>query len=254
VSNYRQGEDQDEKSKGKKSISRKFPFLEYASQHLLHHADAAAKLVPQDKFLSFFPIQKWIKLNNLFEKFKNREYTENASLLYIFADKGFAALIRTLLKEDTEIHVLGERYRFPLFAALANGNKDCVAALLNLPSITFKGVDIAEGLNGKKDFKAYSYQTPLSWAAQAGRTGLVELLLQKNMNLDELDKAGRTPISLAAAKGHEAIVRLLLEKGADINICYISGLTPVSLAAKNGHEAIVRFLLGRGAVHFNDKF
>jgi ankyrin repeat protein len=247
VSDHRQSKDQNDKLAGREFIWNEFPFLEYASQHLLHHADAAASLVPQDKFLSSFLVHKWIKLNNLFEKFKNREYTENASLLYIFADKGFAALIRTLLKEKPKIHVLGERYRYPLFAALANGHKDCVAALLNLPSITFKGVDIAEGFNSRKDFKAYSYQTPLSWAAQTGHTGFVELLLQQNLFVDELDKEGRTPIFRAAKNGHEATVRLLIEKGAEVNNRDGSGSTLLSLALESGHEVMVRLLIEKGA-------
>lgn len=37
-------------------ISKRYLFLEYASQHVLYHANAAAEAVPQDEFLSHFPV------------------------------------------------------------------------------------------------------------------------------------------------------------------------------------------------------
>lgn len=90
----------------------------------------------------------------------------SASLVYILADKRCPELIRARLEEDSQIHVFGERYKYPLFTALANGHKDAVAALLNSSSRIYNGVDITEGLNHRKDLKEYENRTPLSWAAQ----------------------------------------------------------------------------------------
>jgi hypothetical protein len=148
-------------------ISNEYPFLEYASQHVLYHANAAAGAVPQDEFSSSFPMSHWIRVNNFFEKFKVHGYNSDTSLYYILADKGFPELIRTRLKKDTHIHVSGERYGFPLFAALANSDKDVVAAVLNSPSSACSEVD-TDGLNYRKDLKQHAKRTPLSWAAQEG--------------------------------------------------------------------------------------
>ncbi|KAL4756266.1 uncharacterized protein BDW70DRAFT_166334 [Aspergillus foveolatus] len=119
---------------GQMEIPRKYPFLEYATQHVLDHANTAAKSVPQDKFLSAFPVSDWVKASNLFEKFKIRRYSPEINLFYLLAEKGLSELISTRRKDDQNIHALGGRYRYPLFAALANCNRDAAAALLMAPS------------------------------------------------------------------------------------------------------------------------
>ncbi|GFG25977.1 ankyrin repeat and protein kinase domain-containing protein 1, partial [Aspergillus udagawae] len=228
-------------------ISNEYPFLEYASQHVLYHANAAAGAVPQDEFLSSFPKSYWISVNNLFEKFDIRLYSSDASLFYILADKGFPELIRARLKKDPHIHVPGERYGYPLFAALANGNKDVVAALLNSPSSVSNGVDITEGLNFRKDLKQYTYRTPLSWAAQEGRISIIKLLLQTETTVDDMDAKGRTPLSWASENGHEAVAELLIGNGADVNARDNKGWTPLLHALGNGHEAVAELVIGNGA-------
>ncbi|KAK4869494.1 hypothetical protein LT330_005876 [Penicillium expansum] len=241
-------------SKCRKEISNEYPFLQYVSQNILYHANAAAKAIPQEAFLSSFPILNWSKINNVFEKFDNRKYTLSASLIYILADKGFPELIRARLKEDSQIHVFGERYKYPLFAALANGNKDAVAALLNSSSSIYNGVDITEGLNHRKDLKEYESRTPLSWAAQGGRTGIVKLLLQTRLSDNDMDRGGRTPLSRASENGFEKVVILLINKGADVNTSDSDGWTPLQWASSNGHEAVARLLIDKGAdINTRDK-
>ncbi|KAH8656467.1 hypothetical protein BGZ61DRAFT_311573, partial [Ilyonectria robusta] len=228
-------------------ISKQFPFLEYASCHVLSHADIAARAISQDEFLTKFPTSDWITIINRFERYKARQYTPDASLHYILADKGFAELIRTRPKKHPCIYLPEERYKYPLFAALANGHKHAVAALFDLSSSFYNGVDIAEGLTCRKDFTGYKDRTPLSWAAQNGRTSIIELLLQGRITVTEADKGGRWPLSRASENGHEATVRLLLEKGADVNASDNNGRTPLYWASENGHEATARLLLEKGA-------
>ncbi|CAG8267859.1 unnamed protein product [Penicillium salamii] len=237
-------------SDNKNGILYKYPFLEYATQNILHHANAAAKAVSQDEFLSSFRLSDWINLSNLFEKFKNRRYTPTASLLYVLADGGFPALIRVGVKNDSRVNVLDERYKYPLFAALANGHKDAVAALLNSPSRICDGVDITEGLNHRKDLKDYMNRTPLSWASKNGRVGIVKLLLQIGDDCDQQDGFRQTPLSLASLNGHTTVVRLLIEKGVDLNAIDGTGVKPLEEALYNNHAATAELLLNEGA-HFN---
>ncbi|KAH6886899.1 hypothetical protein B0T10DRAFT_407385, partial [Thelonectria olida] len=85
----------------RRGISEKFPFLEYSTNHVLYHADAAAKNFPQDEFVKQFPLGSlptWINLRNLFEKFEIRRYTSDANFLYILADNNLARLIRMRLR------------------------------------------------------------------------------------------------------------------------------------------------------------
>jgi ankyrin repeat protein len=186
-------------------------------------------------------------LNNHFEKHKIREYTLAANLFYIFADKGYPNLIRTSLREDSQIHIRGERYHYPLFAALASGNKETITALLNSASSIMNDIDITEGLKNRKDLKGYKNRTPLSWAAQEGRLDITRYLLEIGLSINELDSGGRRGLSRASENGHEAVTTLLIEKGADINISDQSGLTALHYASKMGHEAVAKLLIEEGA-------
>lgn len=224
-----------------------YPFLQYATQNVFCHSNSASLTVPQSKFLSIFPVGLWRELHNRFERFKIRHYSSTVTLLYILADNGFSNLVRTKIPDDPQVEVQGERYRYPLFAALASGSKDTVAALLKMPSIIEDGVDIAEGLGFRKDLKSYESRTPLTWAAQEGRLGILKQLLKLGANVDTRDRKDRTPLSRAAGNGHQAVVKLLIESGADTNFCAIGGWTSLMAASSNGHEEVVEILIENGA-------
>jgi hypothetical protein len=202
---------------------RPFPFLEYACQHIFYHADTAAGSVPQDKFLSTFQISDWIYLHNCLEKFGSHYYRTSdgsaAWLNYILADQGRPNLIRTSLQHDPAIHQLcpTARYKYPIFAALAAGNKETVAALLNTPSYIYDGEDIMTGLKYRKDFKGYEHLTPLTWAAKEGRTSIVQLLLLQGEDPCEKDRKSRCPLFRALDHGHEAAAKLLINSGGHMN-------------------------------------
>ncbi|CAI7607136.1 unnamed protein product [Penicillium glandicola] len=235
------------KSDSRTEISTKYPFLEYASHNVLYHANAATRVVPQDDFLYSFHLTNWIGISNLFEKTKIREYTLNASLLYILADRGYPELIRTRLKKDPEIHVLGERYKYPLFAALAHGDKASFAALLNLSSSIHDGVDVTEGLDHRKDLVEYKNRTPISWAAENGRAGIVNILLQRGMAVNGVDPDGHSLLSLALKNGHDSVAMLLVNKGADVNTSDPNGWSPLLQALDKCHETIAMLLIDREA-------
>ncbi|EPS29038.1 hypothetical protein PDE_03984 [Penicillium oxalicum 114-2] len=234
-------------SKDLVKLRKVYPFLEYANQHILHHANVAATMYSQDDFLDSFPISNWTRIHNLFERRSTRKYSPGVNLFYILAVKGFSELIRTRLKNDQEIHVRGGQYRYPVFAALANNNKGAVAALLNSTSSVYDGVDITEGLTYMRDLQDYEDRTPLSWAAQSGRVGIVKLLLQTRTTVDEVDRGGRTPVSRASENGHEEVVRLLIDMKANVNASDKDEFTPLLYSLRNGHEAVAKLLIDNGA-------
>jgi ankyrin repeat protein len=244
---------------GRNAMAQKYSFLEYAGQQVLYHADAAASVVPQDGFLTQFFASGGTRVLNRLERFRARRYGPSATPLYVLADKGLGNLVRTQMKrEDPATDLPGERYRYPLFAALANGDKSAIAALLGVSSTVCDGVDITEGLNYRKDLGDYQGRTPLSWAAQEGRLGIVGLLIQGGADLDELDGEGCTPLRRALENGHEAVAQLLLDKGVDVNAHlkhgWRGGWTTLTWASETGHEAAVRLLIDRGAdVNLRDK-
>jgi ankyrin repeat protein/nucleoside phosphorylase len=230
-------------------ISKTYPFLEYASQHVLYHADAAAHAIPQLEFLRQLVPPAWLHLINIFEKFERRRYRLGADLFYILADRGYARLIRTWTQSDQIVHFRSslDRYRYPIFAALANGHKDAVAALLQSPSVICDGVDITEGLNFRKDLEDYETRTPLTWAAQKGREGIAKLLLEQGVGINEVDLKLRTALLRAIENGQEAMVRLLIDKGASLNETMRLVDSPLDTALRSGHEPIFRLLIDKGA-------
>ncbi|KAF9878178.1 hypothetical protein CkaCkLH20_04216 [Colletotrichum karsti] len=111
-------------------VSRRYPFLYYASQYSLYHADVAAEGIPQDKFLSGLVVTEWIRILNHFEKHSVRKYTTAASLLYILADKGCSKLIRTWLRDNPKTEIRGERYTLPFFAAVASDSEHIASEMV----------------------------------------------------------------------------------------------------------------------------
>jgi hypothetical protein len=180
------------------AILTTLPFLEYASQNILYHANIAAKKFRQEDFLSCFRLHNWIKIHNAFAKYRIRQYTENARLIYVLAHNGHSELVRMWPKKKRQCYAPGERYKYPLFAALANGNIETVAALLDVPSCVYQGEDFTEGLKIRKDFTGFKNRTPLSWAAQEGCEKIIQLLLRSGEDIDETDPAGHTPLLLAS--------------------------------------------------------
>jgi hypothetical protein len=78
----------------REAICSKFPFVEYAVQNVLRHADRAGQNgLDESDFLTIFPCQRWIVLNNTLEQYQIRRHTLQASLLYILAECNVAALI-----------------------------------------------------------------------------------------------------------------------------------------------------------------
>ncbi|KAK8102552.1 hypothetical protein PG984_015698 [Apiospora sp. TS-2023a] len=109
----------------------RFPFLRYAVDSILYHADRAEKLgVSQSEFLTKFHTAAWVKLNNSCEKYQARKYPAGARLLYILAEKNFSHLVTILPTGSSYLEMGQERYLCPLYAAMAMGSHDAAKVLL----------------------------------------------------------------------------------------------------------------------------
>ncbi|KAI0544071.1 hypothetical protein F4679DRAFT_577122 [Xylaria curta] len=267
----------DEAKELRQQISKKFPFLEYATQQVLYHTNIAAIGLSQHDFLDLFDLNAWIHLDNLFAKFGTHRHTLATSLPYILAENNFARLISGICWYDLQICNHEERYVYPLFAALAKGHREAVKALIrlraNLTPLSWaaekgylqvmqllieKGADIES-----RDRRDSSGWTPLLWAARNGNLEIVQLLIEHGANveskddynqtplsgahIDLKDKHTRTPILWAAEEGHQEIMQLLIENGANVDSKDRSDWTPLLCAAGRGHYEIVQLLIKNGA-------
>lgn len=237
----------------RESVSAKFPFLEYAVHQVFYHANEAAAGLQQSTFLRLFPLKSWIDLDNLFEKYQIRRHTPSATFLYLFAEKNWTRLVATQLDCDPQTNLHGERYRYPLFAAIASGHRNAAEVILQHCMNSESDIPL-QILRGQSPGVPKDW-TLLSWAAHKTDEGIVKLLLDTGMiDVNIKDTNGETALSWAAEYEHEGLVRLLLNTSkVDINVKNDLNETPLSKAATKGHERIVRLLLNTGKVDVNIK-
>ncbi|KAI0430926.1 hypothetical protein F5Y09DRAFT_306177 [Xylaria sp. FL1042] len=268
---FRQGTTQDGVAMGEttrplpKEIMLKFPFLEYATKHILHHAEEAERhAISQSHFLSTFPREMWIQQANI-SKNTYRQYNPNTSLMYILAEMKLPALIRAHVTSQSCFAVEGP-YGAPILAALATGSNETVQALLEVQArrladhrdMSLIRDLLTEEVNARRFSQSFLPLRGRSIAislAQCGSRAVFELFLATEaVDLDFKDINGETALSWAARSGHEALVELLLKKGAGIDIQDTASRTPLSWATGYGEVAVVRLLLKRGAdVNSRDK-
>ncbi|GKT84145.1 PFS domain-containing protein [Colletotrichum tofieldiae] len=259
-----------------------FPFLDYATEYVLHHGDLGAIAVSQLGFLDQFPLQAWIQFTNILEKHEVRRYTPTADLTYILAERNLVRLLEARMETNPHVHVAGERYGFPMLAALANGHLLAAKTLLGQAAGSQNIEDLFTSLDNMKSWSFRRRQGPLHWAIENRQEALaVSLIDSNNIDLSMKDAKRRTALHWAAIFGDESTMKFLLEKmfgphgqnnvietmsqpqvaqrssvaaskahaerTENINALDHNKKSPLSLAAENGHEAIVRMLLMWGA-------
>lgn len=128
----------EQQQKFTQQASAMFPFLEYASQNILFHAnEAQATGTPQVMFLEHFPATRWIPIYNLFQKFNTKRYSANQTpILYILADHACNNLLELPLavREGYAKPTTDEEFPSALACAVSSGNFDTVYALVGLDS------------------------------------------------------------------------------------------------------------------------
>ena len=85
-------------------------------------------------------------------------------------------------------------------------------------------------------------QTPLIMAAWMGHTKVVELLLEKGVQVDAPCKSGKTALMLATSFGKTDTVRFLLEKGAAIGKTDNTGRTALMMPRNEQNEETMALL------------
>ncbi|KIL86436.1 hypothetical protein FAVG1_10265 [Fusarium avenaceum] len=259
----------------KTSLLKKFPFLKYACQSILVHADTAAYTIAQQQFLSEFPVSDWVRIFNAFEKHKIRKYDQEADILYILADRGHSELIRTRLKTHPDIAKGGGRYGHPVLAAMAKGNKESVVALLSLSSRVRRDFDVTTDLPCKINSVELDH-TPFYWAAENGHPDICAALLLQSpqfrlaevrvllrlydrkfakLVLERVEHIASEPrdvsifLQIASARDYLEVMRLLLDMGEDVPAVAKNFLDTPSWneVSENDHILTVKMLLDKGA-------
>ena len=75
---------------------------------------------------------------------------------------------------------------------------------------------------------------------------IVKLLIEKGIDINQIDEQGRNALHLALTRDHKEIVLLLIEKGIDINQTNKDGFNALHLACEEGHLEVVQILIEKG--------
>ena len=143
----------------------------------------------------------------------------------------------------------GDQITTPLIIAARNGNLESVKILLR-----YKADIEARGTLKATNGKVIEGCTPLWAAALGGHLDVVELLIERNAEVDGRILSNATPLRAAAFHGYLDIVSCLVEHGADVNAGQSFGSTPLMITCYNGHMNVVTYLVEHGAnIHLQDK-
>lgn len=231
-------------------LSPKVPLLEYVSQYVLSHADAAEALFPQDEVLGMFCSTEWSKLFNMYEKHKNQLFRSTNSLVYMLADKGLSNLIRIRIRTEARHgRESGMRYRFPLHAAFARKDERTAAALLGLDPLSIRFLDGSRHLvevNGQVVSLPDNSHSPLSWAAGAGLLEVVRTVIEQEADVNESNHSGWRALDFALEKSQGEVAQFLLENGAETSSPYTLDIG-LQDAARRGDMSMVRTLVSMRA-------
>jgi ankyrin repeat protein/nucleoside phosphorylase len=253
------------------NTSKSLPFLDYAVNNVLQHAEAAEEAdVSQTDFLSYFDTSQWTYMSNLFEKREAWRYTEGTRLIYILAERNLSHLLKTCLDaaplqaifHNCECrycgsceHPLGEnphRWASPFAAAVAMRNEQVIRVLLTTRCTPYalQGEDLADQISRLPKLKVPKDSTIFDHAMKAGDIPLLRLVLSTGrVDLSTARVGLSNPVKFAVEYGNYSLLMTVLEFGADLNE-QMNGPAMNSLlgaAVKWNQADIVRLLLERGA-------
>ncbi|KAI1288837.1 hypothetical protein F5Y03DRAFT_389016 [Xylaria venustula] len=256
-----------------------FPFLGYATQGILYHAEQAQHHnVSQHDFLLFFPRTRWVKHRNFREKKRVRQYTSEVSLLYILAETGMSALIRAHSQRQSCFEIESERYGPPILAASATKSTAAMKIMLELEAERLSDssramirplMPLSSDMESasSRNFTFNQNETLFSQLIEHGNEevamvfvltrhigvhGIDQTLMDGSVKLVQLlinhgANISRTTLMLAAESGHTEAVKLLVNHSANMSTTNHHGNTALMLAAKNGHTETVQLLINYGA-------
>ena len=163
------------------------------------------------------------------------------TLLCIAAYKGFAIIVRELLSmPGIYVNLAQKDGVTPLFLAVQQGNLEVVKLLLAARGIN---VNLPKLNNGT---------TPLILAAQKGFEEISRLLLAvPDINIDAYRTDGTTALLCAVENNLPGLVEQLVRRGADVNQLFDNDASPLILALDNGSVEVAKRLLGAPAIRVN---
>lgn len=188
--------------------------------------------------------------------------------LHIVVKKECTTAVRFLLYMEADVNATNFSGDTPLNLAAALGNKTIVEILMNAGArvnvennqgevalhLVQKDIYIAKILidaGEKVDSRTKSGQTALHLAAERNQREMINYLLIRKADINQIDAEKRTALHYAAkanvGKSHLMVMKLLLKNGADLNAEDIKNMTPLHILSEESSIEVFELLLTSGA-------
>lgn len=253
----------------RREVRAKFPFLGYAIDHVLSHANSAQRGgIDQTSFFSSFSRQRWIRFDNLLQKHQTCRHSNDAPLIYLLAEHVVDhQSLGNLIQIHPERHLgltlstKSERYNLPMSAALAWGNHDAIRTLAieaakqgTSPTDDILISKIQEELSDLSRFKPDRDND--QWENLDGQTALA--LLKSTSLLDVLQDELFRPDSstfpmLIRYCPTVTFAQRFVRYGDWFNTCCSDGHTALTFAVHNDLVDLAKYLLSLNADHSSSK-
>ncbi|EGP91691.1 uncharacterized protein MYCGRDRAFT_32494 [Zymoseptoria tritici IPO323] len=246
------------KSEQAKSLRQRvidlFPFVRYAKEGILYHADQSTLSATQTNVLQGFVLDKWIHIHNILEPIELWRHSNEVNLLYVSAVRNLDRLIRHFKSQGVWLRLRKERYQFPVLAAFAGAHVAALRALL--------GDDVEEFLPSfqrdpgfGKASRCLQHGFPLLWAASNKNESFAKFLLTtcpstdifylRNLPTSALRYGMSNLLTYALRYGPPTVVQLLLDAGEDLDAFSVMG-SALHEASRAGNPDVVQLLLDKG--------
>jgi ankyrin repeat protein len=231
-------EREDERS----SLRARYPFAEYATTYLLHHADRAAIGISQQHFLANeFAISDWISRFNALKTPNYQCYSGTPSFWYLCAENNFARLMTQATQPTDPMSREAQKHPTPLMAAIMHSSWEVLRLFFNgmhVPDTDDIVTEIRSG-STRDQRERYEQRRSWSWAALNGLTRLSKLLL-KSLSEEQFNFQAGHALQSASTEGNVKAVQILIDAGANLNAR--EGIS-LHKASEKGHARIVQMLI-----------
>ncbi len=150
------------------------------------------------------------------------------------AYRGKTQIVRYLLQFSPNLKVADKRGYAPVQNAIRVGNQDAALLLLEAQATDQEGPKSLGKL--------------MSDAITKDESAVIEALLRRGANANDLLPSGATPLDAAASSTALKTVQALLRRGADPNKTGRNGTSPLEDASVRGLQSIAEALLDHGAL------
>src|SRR6266850_5802141 len=216
----------------KSSIGGMFPLAAYAAEHWVGHAQAAQCRHAQASQCEYAQAAQCGHVSLLIKDGMDRLFTDDSN-------SSFAAWIWVYnIDNPSGLHMDNNKpvkpEESPLYYAALCGFVDMVKRLVDSD---LKGVHT----------RSRDGATLLHASLRNGHSGVAQLLLQLNADVNARDNKDETPLHIASRRGDKTAVDFLIASGAKMNHEVTHELTALHVAAEHGRDSVVDSLLNHGA-------